>query len=160
MLSIYIYTFRSLQNPGLFEVAGKTSTDIRRLFLSLRSMLSFPLNSQQKKTHQKQVYASFEAQLKTRISCKWHPTGTVSRCLSCCVCRLSRWAATHPLGNTFLQQQASLNIWGPEQKAIPVVPEDPSDSSTPSMKLSVEQHPRGFSLLKHVYKPSGKELLL
>lgn len=38
LLSIYIYAFRSLQNPGLFEVAGKTSTDIRRLFLSLRSI--------------------------------------------------------------------------------------------------------------------------
>lgn len=49
-----------------------------------------------------------EAQLKTRIYSKLLPTETALRCLYCCVCRMSCWAATYYLDNTFLQQYASL----------------------------------------------------
>jgi len=105
---IYINTLRSLQNPGVFEVAGKTSTDSRNVgFFSLGSMLSFPLNFQKKKTSETNL-CQLKARLKTRVSRKWLPTGTAVRCMSCCVCRMSWWAATHHLSNTCLQQQACL----------------------------------------------------
>lgn len=106
----------------------KTSTDIRslvfsgfRLFgvfllvvlcclfvcFSFEECVVFPSKCPAEKLSETSL-CQLEAQLKTRIYTKLLPTETALRCLYCCVCRMSCWAATYYLDNTFLQHYASL----------------------------------------------------
>lgn len=118
-------------------------------FFSLQSMLSFPLNFQQKK-HQKQVCVNLRP--------SWKPGYLVSGFLQgqssgVCPAVSIGWASgyQHIVWVTCSSSsglacrkplaQVRNNVWGPEPKAITEVLEDPSDSSTFSTELRVGWQP-------------------